>query len=173
MVGEASKEFGFTANFKAKVKGFARVEYFLHDLPHLVDLDRKNTSVTAFVAGGFDGIGEGFVNRADTVTQKIVETNEEGVVEATFTGASGDFDEINFGAISVHGPDGHVSGGVDAKVAATPTRDSVGGERAVDRPGFDRIGHVGVFIRRVGKIAMIPTHFQHLAGAGGVDKVRA
>ena len=149
MVGETGKEFRLTANLQAKVKGLSRVENFLHYLPHLVDLDWKNTSVTAFVAGGFDGVGEGFVNRADTVPKQIVETNEERVVETPLTGASGDFDEINFGASSVHGSHGHVSRWVDAKVATAPTRDAVGGEGAVDRPRFDRFGHEQLSIRPV------------------------
>jgi hypothetical protein len=83
------------------------------------------------------------------VPKQIVETNEERVVETPLTGASGDFDEINFGASSVHGSHGHVSRWVDAKVATAPTRDAVGGEGAVDRPRFDRFGHEQLSIRPV------------------------
>ena len=71
--------------------GFARIENFLYDFAHLIDLDWEHTAVGTFIAGGLDGIGKGFVDRTDAVTEEIVETNEKGVVQAFFTGTGGNF----------------------------------------------------------------------------------
>jgi 1-acyl-sn-glycerol-3-phosphate acyltransferase len=54
------------------MKRLAGIEDFLHHLSHLVDLDRKNAAIFAFVAGGLDGIGKGLIDRPDPVPEKIV-----------------------------------------------------------------------------------------------------
>ena len=91
MMGEASEEFWFASDFEAEVVRFARIENFLYDFAHLIDLDWENPAVGAFIAGRLDGIGKGFVDGTDAVTEEIVETNEKRVVQAFFTGTGGNF----------------------------------------------------------------------------------
>ena len=172
MVGEAGKEFGLTADFESKVEGFACVQNLFDNLPHLVDLDRENATVGAFVAGRFDRFGKSFVDGADAVTKKIVKANEERVVETAFPSPGGDFDQIDFSSLGVQGANCHVSGGVYAKVAAAPARDSIGLESTIDGPRFGKVCHRMIDIRLQRKNATIPTLFQYLATKEVVGKVR-
>ena len=172
MVGEAGKEFGLTADFESKVEGFACVQNLFDNLPHLVDLDRENATVGAFVAGRFDRFGKSFVDGADAVTKKIVKADEEGIVETAFPSPGGDFDQIDFSSLGVQGANCHVSGGVYAKVAAAPARDSIGLESTIDGPRFWKVSHRMIDIRLQRKNATIPTLFQYLATKEVVGKVR-
>jgi hypothetical protein len=92
MVGEPGKELGFASDLESKVKRFARIENFLHHLPHLIHFDRENATVRAFVASGFDGVGKGFIDGADAVAKQIVETDEEGIVQTAFACTGGYFE---------------------------------------------------------------------------------
>ena len=172
VVGEAGKEFRLAADFKSEVKGFACVEDLFHNLSHLVDLDWENAAVGAFVAGGFDRFGKSFVDGADAVTKEIVKADEEGIVETAFPGSGGDFDQIDFSSLGIQGANRHVPGGVDAKVAAAPARDSIGLESTIDGPRFGKVSHRMIDIRLQRKNATIPTLFQHLATEEVGGKVR-
>ena len=172
MVSETGKEFRFAADFKSEVEGFTCVEDLFHNLPHLVDLDRENAAVGAFVAGRFDRFGKSFVDGADAVTKEIVKADQERVVKATFPGSGGDFDQIDFSSLGVQGANRHVPGGVYAEVAAAPARDSIGLESTIDGPRFRKVSHRMIDIRLQRKNATIPTLFQHLATKEVVGKVR-
>jgi hypothetical protein len=171
MVGEPSKELGFASDLESKVKRFARIENFLHHLPHLIHFDRKNATVRAFVASGFDGVGKSFIDGADAVAKQIVETDEEGIVQTAFACTGGYFQQIDLSALGVLGANGDVSSRVDSEIATSPSGDSVGAECGIDRPRFRSICHRVIDIRLQRKNATIPASFRHLATAEATDKV--
>ena len=73
------------------MKRLSGIEDFLHHFSHLVDLDRENTAIFAFVAGGLNGIRKGLIDGTDPVAQEIVETDQQGEVKAALLGPGGDF----------------------------------------------------------------------------------
>ena len=101
-----------------------------------------------------------------------MKANEERVVEAAFPSPGGNFHKIDFGSLGVQGANRHVPGGVYAKVAAAPARDSIGLESTIDGPRFGKVSHRMIDIRLQRKNATIPTLFQHLATKEVVGKVR-
>ena len=134
MMGEASEEFWFASDFESEVVWFARIENFLYDFAHLVDLDWENTAVGTFIAGGFDSIGKSLIDGTDAVAEEIVETNEKRVVQAFLTSTGGNFNKINASTVCGLGMNRHVSCGIDAEITASPTSNSVGTNCFVDGP---------------------------------------
>ena len=117
MVGEPGKELGFASDLESKVKRLARIENFLHHLPHLIHFDRKDAAVGAFVAGGFNGVGKGLIDCTDAVAKQIVETDEEGIVQTAFACTGGYFQQIDLSALGVLGANGDVSSRVDSETS--------------------------------------------------------
>ena len=137
--GEGGEEFGFGADFDAVVVLAAVFGDFFDDLLLLVDFDRVDAAVAAFVALVAHFLAEGFVEFLDAGVEEVGEAEEGGEVEVLifFDEAADDLGEGDFGEVAVVlEADGDFAGFVAAEIAIAPGREAVEVEGILDAPGF-------------------------------------
>ena len=69
--------------FKAELKRLAEIENLFNDLPLLVNLDRVDATVLAFVIELFNRFLEGSMNFRNTMAQNISKANKDGKLDTT------------------------------------------------------------------------------------------
>ena len=77
------KKFWLRASFKTELKRFAEIENLFNDLPLLINLDRVDATVLAFVIELFNRFLEGSMDFRNTMAQNISKANKDGKLDAT------------------------------------------------------------------------------------------
>ncbi len=80
--GQHRQQLGLRAGFEAELVGAAVLENFFHHLALLVDLDRIDAAVAAFVAVLGDGVLKRLVHFAQAVLQDFAEADQDGQRDA-------------------------------------------------------------------------------------------
>ena len=122
--GEHGVQFGLGACFEAQVVAFAVADDFLHDGPHLVDLDGEDDEVFALVVVLFARLAEAFVGLLNAVVEDVGEAKEYGSRDVACSQLVDDLFQVYLYAVLL-GCDIDVPLFVDAKVIDSPTLDVV------------------------------------------------
>ena len=133
------QELGLRAGLEAEPVLAAEIEHFLDDLPLLVDLDRVDAHVAAFVLVLRDGRLEGVVDVADAVPEDVAEPDEHGQLDAAQHQMIGELLEVDRLGGVLGRMDQHVTRGRDGEVALPPAVDFVEFGRVADGESLARL----------------------------------
>ena len=144
---ECDDELGLGAGFEAEVIFFTGVEDFFDDFAELVDLDREDAAVTAFVAFFVDGLAERFVNLDDALAQHVLHADGQRGLEARGFDFLDDVGNADLPVVPLR-VDAQVALRVDGEVVTSPAFEAVVvfGVFSGPRRWFAHVSRRGLFI---------------------------
>ncbi len=118
--GHHREQLGLGAHFESEAELLPVAVYLLDDQALLIDLDRKHRGVAVLVAVLGDGRAEGLGDVAQAVRENVGEADDHGRVQVAGLESLNHLVQVDF-ARRVHaGPDHHVAGFIDRKIAFPP-----------------------------------------------------
>ena len=153
---ERGDQLRLAAGFETVVELPAVAGDVLHDLLLLIDLDREDALVLAFVFGLFDGLAEARVELVDARFQDVADADQNGHVHAAFPDALHDVGQADRRGVLVRvRRDRKFALLVDVEIARAPVVDAVKRGGILRRPVFEFI-FLDVHSRTPGKTAFRP-----------------
>ncbi len=132
--GQTGVDLGFRADLQTVVERLAGIEDLFHDFAELVDLDRKNAAIDAFVVVVGDRFVERGVEKLDAMAQQILKSNEKRRLEIQRLRVVERIDDRNRDTVFLQRCDCQIAVRVDAEIAGAPSVDHVQRRGVVDRP---------------------------------------
>src|SRR5262249_28605133 len=112
----------------------AGIDDFFNHFAELIDLDRKNAAILAFVVVLRDRVLKREVNRFNPMTKQILEPDDERKTQAARARFAYHFENINAAAGLLERCGDHVAFSVDRKISTAPTIDIVSSDGGVNVP---------------------------------------
>ena len=138
-LGGHGQQLGLGAGLEAEAVFAAEIEHFLDDLALLVDLDRVDAHVAAFVLVLRDGRLEGVVDVSDPVAEDVAEADEHRQLDPAQHQVVGELLEVDRLRRVLGRMDEDVARRRDGKVALAPPVDLVELGRVADGEGLSRL----------------------------------